>query len=265
VPAAAPQHAAAAAHAAAAQQHALLQQQALHAHAHALLQQRVAPLPAAPSAFAAACAAAAAAAEPACSSGGTGSIVSHSVATAPPRLSGSAAHAADAESAECTGSGEALGAEGGYCGRYSGGGYAGESEAKRCKRIMANRRSAARSRLRKMQHTIELEASIARLESALGAAQARLERARREAEAMRAGNEALRARAAAMTEAGQAEEWLVRDAQAALQQRLDAGRAATAALAAQQQQQQHAQQQQQRPAQGPLLTALRVQHGAATG
>ena len=147
----------------------------------------------------------------ACSSGGGGSggpaasasLSLHSAAAVPAgRVSAGGGGSADAESDEQPGSARAGSAPGGE-----------DTDARRERRIMANRRSAARSRLRKLQHTSEMEGRIARLEAAGAEAAARLGAARRAVEALQRGNGELRERAAALAQHGRASGWLVQPPQ----------------------------------------------------
>jgi hypothetical protein len=109
---------------------------------------------------------------------------------------------ADAESDEQPGSARAGSAPGGE-----------DTDARRERRILANRRSAARSRLRKLQHTTEMEGRIARLEAAAAEAAARLGVARRAVEALQRSNGELRERAAALAQHGRMSGWMVQPPQ----------------------------------------------------
>jgi hypothetical protein len=147
----------------------------------------------------------------ACSSGGggsggpaaSGSLSLHSAAAVTAgRVSAGGGGSADAESDEQPGSARAGSAPGGE-----------DTDARRERRILANRRSAARSRLRKLQHTTEMEGRIARLEASTAEAAARLGAARRAVEALQRGNGELRERAAALAQHGHMSGWMVQPPQ----------------------------------------------------
>lgn len=91
------------------------------------------------------------------------------------------------------------------CGGGGSGGAAGCDGKQR--RILANRQSAQRSRLRKMQHCVDLEASLVQLTQELGLARQRLVHALALRDQAQQRNAQLRSRATSLAAAMGADFW----------------------------------------------------------